>query len=114
MRKRVDLSSLGFTDNGICSSGLFRKQEKNSIDMPNISLWTDVPAGTFVRIPMDGSGTNDNSATDGTLLYSNSQAGLNAAGEQIIAYTGAANGSTNCGGGNGSNTYISCIEWNSG
>ncbi len=107
--KRMDLSTLSFTDNGICSNDLFRLNETNSIPT-NVAAWTDVPAGTLVRIAMDNTGTNDNNVFDGTLWFTSNTGNINASGESIIAYTGTANGAAGCGG-SGTNFYISGIIW---
>lgn len=107
--KRLDLSTLKFTDNGICSNDLFRTGETMSIPT-NVNAWTDVPAGTFIRIALDGTGTNDNDAYKGGLWYSNNLSILAANGDNLIAYTGVAQGGPNCSG-TGTNNYVSGVIW---
>jgi hypothetical protein len=113
--KRLRLDSLRFTDNGICSSNLFRKNEQ-TFTMP-VTGFSDIPAGTLVRIVWGSStGTNDSDQTDGIVqVFANTfsgggSPGLNASGEQIISFMGSENGAQNCGG-SGTNSYISGFDW---
>ena len=107
----VNLSNYSLTDAGICSNKLFRTQE-DVYTFP--AALTSVPQGTFVRVIWTATGTNDLDATDGVItLYAGlTSGGLNGSGEQIIAYTGARNGTPDCSAGTGTNTYLGGIDWN--
>ncbi len=113
---RLDLSSVKFTDCGLCTLDNYRNTETSNITT-NASSWTDVPAGTFIRVSMDGSGSGDLNSNDGILASVGSQGNLNARdGESIIGYTGTMNAGQCTG--TGYNTLISGImnnnDWNTG
>ncbi len=110
---RLDLSDFKITDNGICSTDLFRLNEGI---FSGFSSFTDVPAGTIFQLANNVS-TNDETTVDGKVRLDHNLA-LNNGGEQVIAFTGTAEGASGCGG-SGSNTYIAGInfantDWNSG
>lgn len=109
--RKISLNSIGITDNGICSGGAFRDNE-GSFTFPGSGL-ADIPAGTFVRVKWDGTGTNELDNTDGlvSVFPGSSIGGLNASGEQLIVYSGSPIGSTSCGNPNGSNTFLTAINW---
>lgn len=113
--QKITLNSVGITDNGLCSGGAFRNNE-GSLTFPS-SGFTDIPAGTFVRVKWDGTGSNETDFTDGliSVFPSSSIGGLNASGEQLLVYTGSQDGSTSCANPNGNNTFLTGINWgNSG
>jgi hypothetical protein len=115
--KRLNLNSLRFTDNGICNNDLFRINE-HTYTLPSSGL-SDIPCGTLVRISWDLIGSNSLDFDDGiielfaTTFSGTGTPGLNASGEQIIAFIGTLNGALGCGG-SGTNTYISGIDWGNG
>lgn len=114
--KRLNLSAVKFTDCGLCSGQNFRNTETSNITT-NAASWTDVPAGTFIRVSMDNSGSGDLNSIDGILASVGNQGNLNAQdGESVIGYTGTMN-SGQCTG-TGYNTLISGImnnnDWNAG
>jgi len=111
--KRLNLNSLGLTDNGICSNNLFRLNEQIH-NLPASGL-SDLPCGTLVRISWNVIGTNEIDPSDGiiSIFTGTGSPGLNASGEQIIAFIGTLNGALGCGG-SGTNTYISGIDWGNG
>jgi len=84
--KRLDLRNLGLTDNGILKSGAFRTGE-SIFSIPNTSSFSDVPAGTFVRLVFTA-GTNDVDPSDGIIVLNGTGFDLSTSGDQIIAYTG--------------------------
>ncbi|MDX2282565.1 MAG: T9SS type A sorting domain-containing protein [Bacteroidia bacterium] len=105
--KRLNLSTLGITDNGICSNLRFRANE--TYYSSGFSTLTDVPAGTYVRITDDG-GTNNLFSTDGLLTLYNSGISLSTDGDQVIVYAGSPAGGVSCLSSSGSNTYIAGIN----
>lgn len=109
---RLNLNNLAITDNGICSNARFRINEGTGT-FP-ASGFSDVPAGTFVRINWQSTNGNETNTSDGVITVNFNIGGLNASGEQVIAYTGTGNGAAGCGG-SGTNSYVSGINWgNSG
>jgi hypothetical protein len=107
--KRLNLNSLRFTDNGICSNDLFRLNEQFHY-FPVTGL-SDIPCGTLIRVSWNVTGTNDLDPLDGiiAIFTGTGSPGLNATGEQIIGFIGTPNG-ISCGG-IGSISYISGIDW---
>jgi hypothetical protein len=107
--KRLNLNSLRFTDNGICSNNSFRKNEQD-MTFPSSSLG-DIEAGTLIRVYGDSTGTNELNSKDGIItIFSTNLGGFANSGEQLIAFTGTLQGLTNCSG-SGINNYISGINW---
>ncbi|MEJ2617120.1 MAG: T9SS type A sorting domain-containing protein, partial [Ignavibacteriaceae bacterium] len=86
---RTNLTTLKITDNGIDQNGALTSGE-GTYDLSN-TPWTDVPAGTFVRLGSLLS--NDDDASDRFLAYNGNGSGnlpnLETGGEQLIAYTGS-------------------------
>src|SRR5436190_21971331 len=76
--KRLDLRNLGLTDNGILKSGAFRTGE-GIFTIPNTSSFSDVPAGTFVRL-VSTAGTNDVDPSDGIIVLNGTGFDLSASG----------------------------------
>lgn len=111
--KRLNLNSLKFTDNGICSNNSFRKNEQD-MTFPSSGLG-DIEAGTLIRVYGNSAGTNELNSKDGIItIFSTNLGGFANSGEQLIAFTGTLQGLTNCTG-SGSNIFISGINWgNSG
>jgi|LakMenEpi03Aug12_release.lakeMendotaPanAssembly.Ray.scaffolds.fasta_scaffold256609_2 hypothetical protein len=107
--KRLNLNSLGLTDNGVCSNDLFRLNEQFHY-FPVTGL-SDIPCGTLIRVSWNVTGTNDLDPLDGiiAIFTGTGSPGLNATGEQIIGFIGTPNG-ISCGG-TGSISYISGIDW---
>lgn len=112
---RLNLNSLRFTDNGICSNDLFRINEETDT-LPSVGL-SDIPCGTLIRVQWDANGVNELDFSDGiALIYTSTfsgSPGLNAGGEQIISFINSLNGAVGCGG-TGTNNYISGIDWGNG
>lgn len=104
---RLNLNSLHATDHGICSNNLFRTNE-GVHNFPSSGL-NDIPAGTIVRMRF-ASGSDNTDASDGLVISFDTGPALASSGDQIILFTGTANGATGCGG-SGTNTYISGIDW---
>jgi hypothetical protein len=103
--KRLNLNSLKFTDNGICSNGSFRKNEQD-MSFPSAGL-SDIEAGTLIRVYGDSTGTNELNSSDGIItIFSTSLGGFNQDGDQIISFTGALQGLAGCGG-TGTNNFTS-------
>ena len=96
---RMDLTTLKITNNVVNADGSLGTGG-GTYDLSNTS-WTDVPAGTHVRL----GASNDNDASDGILAYDGtgsvtpvfSSSGNN----QVIAYTGSSS----------SPTYIAGLHW---
>jgi hypothetical protein len=111
--KRLNLDSLRFTDNGICSNNSFRKNEED-MTFSSSSLG-DIEAGTLIRVYGNLVGTNEVNSSDGIITIFSTDLGAFAnSGEQLIAFTGTLQGLINCTG-SGSNIFISGINWgNSG
>jgi hypothetical protein len=108
--KRLNLTGIKFTDNGICAGNTFRTGETLSFPTDAAS-WSDVPCRyLLVRVACDNSGTTDIDATDGASTSNNNTGGLAFPGEQIIAYTGTAVGNSSCSA-TGTNTYISGVTY---
>ncbi|MDX1905660.1 MAG: T9SS type A sorting domain-containing protein [Bacteroidia bacterium] len=105
--KRLNLSTLGVTDNGICSSNRFRLNETTYTS--GFSSLTDVPAGTYIRLT-DNNQTNETNTTDGIVTLGNHNISFSNDGDQVILYTGTANGAQDCGTSTGTNTYIAGIN----
>jgi hypothetical protein len=105
--KRLNLSTLGVTDNGICSNLRFRANE--AYYSSGFSTLTDIPAGTYIRLTNDG-GTNNLSPTDGLITLYNHPLSLSSGGDQVIAYVGTPAGGEDCVSSSGSNTYIAGIN----
>ncbi len=97
---KLTLNGWKVTDNGILADGTLQTGE-NMYTFP-ASGFTDVPAGTSIRL-LSITGTNDLDFSDGVIsIFSSGLGGLNASGEQVIVFTGT-------------NTYRSGINWgNSG
>jgi len=107
--KRLNLNSLQFTDNGICTNNSFRKNEED-LTFPITGLM-DIEAGTLIRVYGDSTGTNELNSSDGIItIFSNALGGFSNSGEQIIAIIGTMQGLVNCTG-TGSNSFISGINW---
>jgi hypothetical protein len=103
--KRLNLNSLKFTDNGICSNNSFRKNEQD-MTFPSSGLG-DIEAGTLVRVNGNLAGTNELNSIDGIVNIFSTDLGFFANnGEQLIAFTGTLQGLLNCTG-SGINNYIS-------
>ncbi|HKI78140.1 MAG TPA: T9SS type A sorting domain-containing protein [Ignavibacteriaceae bacterium] len=97
---RMDLTSLKISSNPVQSTGQI--DDGNFFDLNN-TTWTDVPAGTFVRLGANLS--NDDNATDRILQYNGSgdpRPTLASGSNQLIAYTGSATTPT---------YYIAGIHW---
>ncbi len=108
--KRLNLNSLKFTDNGICSNGSFRLNEL--IDsFPSVGF-NDIPTGTLVRIYLDSVNSDELNSNDGiiTLFVGNNGNNLNANGEQLILFKGPIFGLMNCTG-TGTSDFITGIDW---
>ncbi|MFM9986444.1 MAG: MopE-related protein [Flavobacteriales bacterium] len=93
--KTLDLNGWKLTDNGILAGGTLNTGE-NLYTLPATGF-TTVPAGTFIRVS-SATGTNNTNFVDGMVTFYGGLSGLNATGEQIIAYTGT-------------NTFRGGINW---
>jgi hypothetical protein len=99
---RMNLTSLKITSNPVQSTGQIA--DGNYYDLSNTN-WTDVPAGTFVRL--GNNLNNDNNASDRILQYNGSGSAslpnlIAGSSNQLIAYTGSAPVPT---------YYIAGIHW---
>lgn len=110
--KRLNLNSLYFSDNGICSGGFFRATE-DTFGLTQFNILNDIPSGTLVRIARDTSTiyNNDFGFDDGVLTIKISNLEFATGGDQIICYTGfPANGTSSCVG-SGTNSFVSGFNW---
>lgn len=99
---RMDLTKLKITNNIVNADGTLGSGG-GTYDL-NSTGWTDVPAGTRVRLGKNL--TNDNSTSDGLLVFNgNGSSNLptfgSTGGNQVIAYTGLSS----------SPTYIAGLNW---
>jgi hypothetical protein len=99
---RMNLTSLKITNNVVQSNGSLGTGGGTY----NLSStgWTDVPAGTHVRL--GSTLTNDNNPSDGLLVYNGNGSSTlptfsTSGGNQVIAYTGSSS----------SPTYIAGLNW---
>jgi Secretion system C-terminal sorting domain len=100
---RMNLTSLKITNNAVqIDSSLGTGGGTYDLSYTN---WTDVPAGTHVRLGPNL--TNDNNTNDGILSYNGQGSGINqptfisTGGNQVIAYTGSSSAPT----------YIAGLHW---
>ncbi len=98
--KKMNLNSIKLTDRGLCSAGSFLDITNDAlITFPSSGL-ESVPAGTFVNIIWNATGTNDLNASDGVItIYGGiaNASNLNQnVGDQLILYSGTENLLTTC------------------
>jgi hypothetical protein len=110
--KRLNLTSLRFSDNGICTSGIFRNTE-DTFGLTQFNQIADVPAGTIIRIVRDTSTTDtqDFNSEDGIITILISTLQFATGGDQIITYSGTPAMGTSACIGSGTNNFISGIDW---
>lgn len=107
--ERLDLSTLGISEDGLCSGGAFRDDE-NNIE-PFTTGFSDVPAGTIVQL--ENPATPNSDFIDGLIVANYSGSGLSTGGDQVLAYIGTYNGSSSCGSPSATNTLIAGINFSS-
>ncbi|MGE5409342.1 MAG: T9SS type A sorting domain-containing protein [Clostridiales bacterium] len=90
--KRLDLTSLTITDNGIKEDGTIGTTEGMiEFDDNKYLVLRDVPGGTFIRLDSGGD-TDETDFSDRVVTFYYNKIGpmLSTAGDQVIAYTGSA------------------------